>query len=127
MVKPMVKSYTSKEILELMGPAETQYAACNDVVQSGGNTPVTQTVEMGQTSGTFNFSWDMLSVQDRMIVRYGSTVLHDTGCVSGTGLVSLSYSGTSSQITVEVIPACAGGGTVWYFTVFCPTTPPTRR
>ena len=120
-----VTSYGQREIMELLGPAETQYgggtAACNDVVQAGNDLPITQVVNMGKAAGTFNFSWEMYSIKDRMIVRYGSTVLYDTGCVSGNGTVALTYSGASTQVSVEVVPNCdATTGTAWDFTVSCP-------
>lgn len=128
MEKPGVKSYSSREILELMGPAETQYATCNTQQVAGGDTPDTRQVQMGQTSGTFQFFWETYSQRDQIIVSYNGTVLFDSGCVGASATQTLSYSGASSLITVQVVPNCAGGsGTAWNYTVYCPTTPPTRR
>jgi hypothetical protein len=95
--------------------------ACNSNTHQGGDTPETHNVEMGQPSGTFTFSWDMYTIKDRMIVSYAGTQLYDTGCVSDIGSVSLSYAGTSTQVTVDVLPNCEGTtGTAWDFTVGCP-------
>ncbi|HMO51131.1 MAG TPA: hypothetical protein PKE26_07790 [Kiritimatiellia bacterium] len=124
----MIKSYRSNDIAELMGPVETQYGPpasgqCSEQQVAGADAPETRNIEMGATSGNFNFSWEMLSQHDRMIVRYGATQLYDTGCVSGSGSVNLAFSGASSIITVEVIPNCnpaTANGTLWYFTVSCP-------
>ena len=125
----MIKHYRSSDILELMGPVETQYAQpqpgeCDDQQVAGGDTPETRVIEMGATSGTFVFEWEMFTLKDRAIVTYEGNVLHDTGCVGGGGTVSLTYAGSSSAITVEVIPNCdpsqQGFGTLWNFTVNCP-------
>ena len=94
---------------------------CNQTTNSGTNAPVSQTIELGKKSGSFVFDWDMQNVPDRMNVAYQGTVLFDTGCVSGTGSKTISYSGGSSQVTVNVTPDClAEGSTAWSFTVSCP-------
>lgn len=124
----MIRSYRSSDIYELMGPAETQYGppvqgACDDQQVQGADVPETRVIEMGQTSGTFDVSWDMYSVfPDRMIISYEGATLFDTGCVTGTGSATLTYAGSSSQITVEIIPNCDGAmaATLWNFTINCP-------
>jgi hypothetical protein len=76
---------------------------------------------MGRTAGTFHFLYDTYFMEDRMTVKYEGATLFDTGCVGASGDVILSFSGSSSAITVEVAPNCAGGsGTAWTFTVQCP-------
>lgn len=94
---------------------------CDDTQVSGETTPETRVIEMGRTSGTFEFSYDMIAVRDRMVVEYEGSPLFDTGCVSGSDTVYLSYSGSSRTITVRVTPNCAGGSyTYWEFAVSCP-------
>ena len=84
---------------------------CNQAVVPGGNTAETHRIGLGRTSGRFVFNYNTQSVKDRMIVRYEGRVLFDTGCVGTGGVVSrtLSFSGRSSVVEVEVVPNCAGG------------------
>lgn len=95
---------------------------CDEVVIPGGDTPETRRVGLGRFSGRFDFSYNTAFQQDQMIVRYEGSTLFNTGCV-GTGgwrTQTLSFSGSSSIVEVEVIPNCAGGGgTGWWFQVSC--------
>jgi hypothetical protein len=95
---------------------------CGSVQVAGGDLPVTRTVELGASSGTFTFTYDTFSIPDRIVVTYQGGILFDTGCVGASGSVNLSYSGTATTVTVSVTPNCAGGttGTSWQFTVGCP-------
>ncbi len=102
-------------------PMGTCQDVCDANTHEGTDAPETHQVEMGKSSGTFNFSWQMYTIKDQMVVSYAGTQLYDTGCVSDGGSATLSYSGTSTQITVAVTPNCEGSsGTVWDFTVGCP-------
>jgi len=96
--------------------------ACNTTQTAGGNAPETRVVELGKSSGTFDFNYEMFGIKDRMIVAYEGTQLLDTGCVSGGATVSLTYGpGSATTISVQVIPNCeATTGTSWNFTVNCP-------
>jgi hypothetical protein len=94
---------------------------CNSMVNAGGESSETIAVNMGKTSGTFDFQWNMYTVPDQMIVYYQGQKLFDTGCVSGTGSMSLTYGGSSQQITVDVNADCTQqGSTSWQFQVGCP-------
>jgi hypothetical protein len=97
--------------------------ACNDTVVAGGDTPETHIVEMGQSHGTFQFDWETYTIADRIVVTYQGNTLFDTGCVGANGIEHLTYSGSSTSVTVQVFPNCNGGttGTQWTFTVHCPT------
>lgn len=96
-------------------------AQCSATQNAGGDTPDTRTIELGKTSGSFAFAYETYSQEDEIIVRYMGSTLFDTGCVGANGTKTLSYAGTSSQITVQVIPNCKGGtGTAWNYTVSCP-------
>jgi pimeloyl-ACP methyl ester carboxylesterase len=105
---------------------------CSSTQVAGTSQAVTRSINMGRTSGTFTFSYDTYSLQDRLVVSYQGTVLHDTGCVGQSRTMSLSYAGTSTTISVSVTPNCAGTtGTAWEFRVSCPnaalTSAPARR
>jgi len=106
-----------------VGAASAATIACNNVTQQGSDAPETHTVQLGKTSGVIPFTYNTINVQDRMIVVYQNAVLFDSGCVGTGGNVTqnLPFSGSSSTVTVQVIPNCAGGsGTAWSFTVGCP-------
>jgi hypothetical protein len=96
---------------------------CTDTQIPGGDTPDTRFVELGQTAATFQFDFETFSQADQIIVSYEGSTLLDTGCVgtNGTRSQPLSYSGSSTGVTVQVIPNCAGGtGTQWNYTARCP-------
>jgi len=96
--------------------------ACNSQQVAGGDTADTRTIELSRTSGTFSFSYDTYSVKDKIIVQYQGQTLFDTGCVGASGTQSITYFGSSTQVTVSVTPNCVGGtsGTAWTYTVACP-------
>ena len=99
-------------------------APCDETVVPGGDTAEVHRIGLGRTSGSFVFRYNTQNLQDRMIVRYEGGVLLDTGCVGTGGATSrtLSFSGRSSVVEVEIIPNCAGGsGTAWSFQVACAT------
>jgi hypothetical protein len=97
---------------------------CNSQQIAGGDIPESRTIDLGRTSGVFGFAYDTASIEDRMVVRYEGRVLFDTGCVGTNGVrtQTISYSGNSSTVTVEVTPNCRvpGSGTAWAFAVSCP-------
>jgi hypothetical protein len=97
---------------------------CNATQISGGDVPETRVIELGRTSGTFRFNWDTGGVNDRFIIRYENQVLFDTTCrVASNQSQTLTYSGSSSQISIQVLPNCRTGnegGDLWRFTVTCP-------
>jgi hypothetical protein len=99
-------------------------APCNSQQIAGSDIPETRNIELGRTSGTFTFTYDTASIEDRLVVRYQSAILFDTGCVGTNGPRSQSiiYSGTSSTVTVDVTPNCRvpGSGTAWLFVLSCP-------
>lgn len=96
-------------------------AQCSATQNAGNDTPDTRTIELGKPAGSFVFAYETYSQKDQILVRYQGGTLFDTGCVGANGSKTLSYSGTSTQISVQVIPNCAGGtGTAWNYSVSCP-------
>jgi len=96
---------------------------CNTQTVAGGDSPESHTYELGKKSGTFVFSYETYSQQDRMFVVYEGRTLFDTTCIgtNGTRNQTIPYSGNSTQVTINITPNCAGGfGTSWTFTVACP-------
>jgi hypothetical protein len=106
---------------------------CDKITKQGANTPETFVVELGQKSGSFIFEYNMYNVPDRILVEYEGKKTFDTGCVGnrqgagkGVGSKTITYSGSSTKVTVKVLPSCEGGTTKWTFTANCPTKPPTK-
>lgn len=97
---------------------------CNEQNVAGGDIPDTRTIELGRTAGTFTFSYDTANIEDRMVVSYQGQPLFDSGCLGtdGTRTQTITYSGASTTITVQVTPNCltGGSGTFWEFRVSCP-------
>ena len=102
--------------------SEVNAQPCNAATQSGGD-GVTNTIhELGQTSGTFDFTYQAYTVEDQFEVFYEGVVVYTTGGpVSGGATVPVTYGpGSSTQVTVRVT---GGSGTVWDYTVNCPSAP----
>jgi subtilisin-like proprotein convertase family protein len=92
------------------------------VNSSGGPEATTNVIDTGLTAGSVSIAYNMFTVPDRMQVFNGSTLLFDTGLVSGTNTLNLTYSGNGSTlITVIMNP---GGNsnptTAWTYTVTSP-------
>jgi hypothetical protein len=90
----------------------------------------TNTYDLGRTSGTFSFFYNAFDIPDRFEVIYQGTTLLDTGFVPvppgpappttpGTATVHLTYSGTSSLVTVIVTGS--DPRTDWDYTISCPS------
>ena len=92
---------------------------CSATTTSGGAGVTTNVHELGRTSGTFVFNWDAFAIPDKFDVSYQGTLLFSTGFVSLTGTKTLSYSGTSTKVTVVVTGSAPA--TAWNYVVNCPT------
>lgn len=117
-----IHAYFEEVEIEVEVPDEST-GQCDETVQQGTDAPETHVIELGQTSGTFQFEFDTRFIEDQLIVTYENNVLFDSGCVGTNGFqsVDLTYSGNSSTVTVEVIPNCTGTvNTFWEFIVHCP-------
>lgn len=101
-------------------------APCNDTQAAGNDFPFFRRIGMGRRkSGTFRFTFNTYIKADRIIVWYERKVLYDSCCFASGGdwTVDLSFSGADTYIEVQVIPNCSDPtpGTIWDFTVGCPT------
>jgi hypothetical protein len=106
------------------GVQNAGFPPCNLLQVNGGDVAETRTIELGRSSGTFIFTYDTQDIPDQMVVRYGGTTLFDSGCVgtSGNRTQSIFFSGSTTTVTVAVMPNCTGrmDQTTWSFTVACP-------
>ena len=100
-------------------PTPTPSTTPCDTATNSGGVGVTRTVHsLGRTSGTFPFSYQAFSIPDRFEVIYEGRTLLDTGSVSGGATQNLTYTGSATVITVVVT---GPSGTLWNYTVGCPT------
>jgi hypothetical protein len=102
-------------------PVNPPVVQCSTQQLAGADTPETRQVELAKTAGTFQFDYETYQIKDQIIVTYEGRTLLDTGCVGAAASQPLTYSGSSTRISVEVIPNCAGEtGTQWTWTAHCP-------
>ena len=93
---------------------------CNAATASGGAGVTTTVHELGRPSGTFPFSYDALILPDRFDIFYEGRLIYTTGTfVSGSATTNVSYSGSSTTVTVVVTGR--DPNTLWRYTVGCPT------
>jgi hypothetical protein len=116
-------AYTAPVILTAAVPAAVGASppplGCSTMTTSGGAGVTTNIHELGRKSGTFIFSWDALSIPDKFDIFYQGVLLFSTGFVSFTGTHTLTYAGSSTQVTVVVTGSAPG--TAWTYIVNCPT------
>jgi hypothetical protein len=93
---------------------------CNLTTGSGGSGVSITTHELGRTSGRFRFDYEAFTIPDRFELIYEGTTLLDTGPVSGNDTRFVSFSGTSTQLTVRVT-GNTDTSTRWNYTVYCPS------
>jgi len=108
---------TSSSSDEDSGSDDPSAIPCNQVTQSGGAGVTTNVHNLGKKSGSFGFTWSAYSIPDRFEVLYEGRTLLDTGSVSGSGSRTLTFSGSSRNVTVRVT---GPGYTQWTYTVSCP-------
>ena len=102
-------------------PPVVKHGDCNNFNEAGSSAREVHHVNLGQSFGTFKFSYDTESVPDQILVKQSGRVLFNTGCVGQRGTENLTLSGFSNTVTVEVYPNCDGTkSTAWSFTVGCP-------
>ena len=78
-------------------------AQCSSILNAGADTPDTRSIKLGKSSGQFDFAYNTYSLKDE-----GNT-LFDACCVGASGTKTFTYSGSATQITMQVIPNCLGG------------------
>lgn len=95
-------------------------AKCPTTQESGGQGTTVLNIDMLRTSGTFQVDYQMYVIQDQLTIKYqGNTIFDTGGLVSGGGTASVSFSGTSSIITVII--NAPEVGTAWDVYVGCPS------
>ena len=93
-------------------------AKCPSTQESGGQGITPLNIDMRWTSGTFHVDYQMYGIKDQLIISYEGETIYDTGLVSGEGSFSVSFSGSSTIVTVTM--NAPEEGTEWDVTVGCP-------
>lgn len=102
----------------------TTIGSCNDFTNAGGDTPDISKIELGTTTGTFDFTFETFTIKDKIDITHGGHLIYSTGCVGANkkASISLSAESTATSIIVDVSPNCAGtSSTRWNYVVSCPS------
>lgn len=101
---------------------DAQSVDCQNFAKSGGWGVTTSVINMNRSFGNFSLSYNMNWAPDDLRVFYeGKSIYWTGGFVSGVHTEKLRIDGKSQLITVVVTGR--DEGTVWDFTVSCPTGP----
>lgn len=102
-------------------------AECNGLQNAGDNTPDTSRIDLGQSSGTFEFSYETYQVEDQITITHGGNAIFDSGCVGTSGWTTVTValsSADTNDIVVSVNPNCGTpGDTLWNYIVPCGVPP----
>ena len=80
----------------------------------------TRSIDLGQNSGTFQLDIDTFGDgADQIVVRHDNEIIFDSECIENKDTIYLTYSGSSTEIDVEV-GNCSGNSMTWEYTVYCP-------
>ncbi|HEX7277341.1 MAG TPA: hypothetical protein VF244_08200 [Acidimicrobiales bacterium] len=112
-------------IFDANGNCVPEPVPCNTSTNSGGFGLTVTNHELGAAGPqVFQFDYDTVFQPDHIVMRYEGNIIFDTGGPVGTnGTVTVFVNvpaGTSTQIEVTVDGV--EQGTVWSYTVYCPTT-----
>src|SRR5204863_8085851 len=86
---------------------------------NGGQSPQTNTIDTGVTSGSIQIDYNFYIVPDRMTVYYEGNLIWDSGMINGTGTQTISF-GPGSSTVVTIIMNQFGNPsptTAWTYTV----------
>jgi hypothetical protein len=93
--------------------------ACQTNASSGGQGAFTHVYDMGRDSGTFELTYQMFTIPDRLEVKSssGTTLFTTGGLVSGSKTVQIPFSGGRLVFVIVTAPT---SGTAWDYTIGCP-------
>lgn len=96
---------------EALGQCQTQQS-------SGGQGAFTKSYDLGRDSGSFELSYEMYGIPDKLeVINAGKVVFTTSGLVSGGTTVQVPFSG--SRIVFVVVSA-PNSGTAWDYSIGCP-------
>lgn len=87
--------------------------------QNSGNQGIfTSTYDLGKNCGTFDFTYDAFTIPDQFQILFENQILLDTGSISNGTTIPITYTGSTSMVSVVVIANLTG--TAWTYTIGCP-------
>lgn len=98
---------------------------CQEVKAFGSDNLKNFKVSLGKAQGEkFNFSYDVYGIPDRVILKSGGRILHDSGCESTTGPVRKEFllKSVGKFIEVDIIHNCKNpgkSGSAWELEINC--------
>ncbi len=84
---------------------------------NGGFEPDIYDLDANCTNGTFTVNYTHYTVPDTIQIEYAGVVLTNTGQISGSGSISVNFSGSSSFLRVTMNPGSGIPGTAWRYSV----------
>jgi len=107
----------------LLPPPGPPRAACNSIVNAGGDNGDTVPIDVSGTSGTVEFQYETYTQPDRMVVFIDRRLVFDSTCIGTQGYRTerIPLPEGATTLTVRVEPNCMGGSnTTWAFNLKCP-------
>lgn len=94
---------------------------CSDNAVTGDKTTKVS-VKLYRDVGAFLFEWDMGPDADQMRLIHTGNVVHNTGCVTGSGSSLIQFGDhEASKVLIEITAGCGGApASGWSFTAHCP-------
>lgn len=99
-------------------PTPEEIIPCSQLQEAGNQGDFEYGVQLGATSGTVVVSYEFFRIPDALTIIYEGQTLLSTGQTSGRGTRTVSYSGSSTLLRVQV--DAPNSGTAWEVTVSCP-------
>lgn len=97
-------------------------AMCPTTQRAGGQGTTTLSVNLMITAWTFEISYNFYSIPDELDIMYeGKTIFSTGGLVSGSKVVSVTYSGKYTIVQARI--NAPRGGTAWTVSIACPPLP----
>lgn len=111
-------SYTSGGLQGSLSGTQAAVGACNVSSSSGGAGAFSYSYNVGRTSGSFPFDYNMYSVPDqaRIVDINGRELFNTGGLVSGSRSTAVNLQGESNVVVLINAP---NSGTAWDFTIGC--------
>jgi hypothetical protein len=112
-------SNATAEIEIFVSQVGSSFLPCGGTANSGGYGRFNYIVDLGTSNGQFSFSANARGIPDRFVLRFGNTILLDTGFFSYGFSQTFTKSTTQRWLTIET--DAPDNQTWWSFNVSCAT------
>ncbi len=92
---------------------------CDTELAYGSRGIYEQYLQMNSNSGELEIEYNMVNIPDQLQLYYENRLIFDTGLTSGTGRISVPYSGISSRIKVVMTGNLNEPDTLWRYKLLC--------